>query len=75
MSQVSYLVFDVEAIADGELISNVRYPKENLPGDEALQRYRDELMESKGSDFIQHTFMLPISVAVAKLEEIFVFRN
>jgi len=67
MSPVSYLIFDVEAVADGDLISNVRYPKENLPGDEALQRYRDELMESKGSDFIQHTFMLPISVAVAKV--------
>lgn len=63
------LIFDVEAIADGDLISRVRYPDEQLTPDEAIARYRAELIETRsdGKDFIPHTFMLPISVAVAKV--------
>lgn len=65
----AYLIFDVEAIADGELIAKVRYPKENLSPDEAIARYRAELVEERGEgkDVIPCTYMLPISVAVAKV--------
>lgn len=66
-SQVEYLVFDVEAIADGDLISRVRYPGEELSPEEALAKYQAEQVEATGSDFIPSTFMLPISVAVAKI--------
>ncbi|WP_339686438.1 3'-5' exonuclease [Gimesia maris] len=71
MSQppVSYLVFDVEAIADGDLISRVRYPGEEISPADALARYQSEQVEATGSDFIPATFMLPVSVAVAKLSE------
>ena len=64
MSQppVSYLVFDVEAIADGDLISRVRYPGEELSPADALARYQSEQVEATGSDFIPATFMLPVSV-------------
>jgi len=65
--QVAYLVFDVEAVADGQLISQVRYSGEKYSPDEALAAYRAELMEEKGKDVIPPTFMLPISVAIAKL--------
>ncbi len=66
-SQVRYLVFDIESVADGELVSKLRYPGESLDAAEAVRRYRDELMEKRGSDFIPYTFQLPISVAVAKV--------
>ena len=66
-NDVAFLVFDVEAVADGALISRVRYANEGLDDAEAVARYRAELMEQKGKDFIPATFMLPISVAIAKV--------
>lgn len=65
---VSYLIFDVETIGDGDLISRVRYPSENLSADAALARYRAELMEQTGKDVLPVTFVLPIAVAVAKVD-------
>ncbi|MFN0196429.1 MAG: 3'-5' exonuclease [Planctomycetaceae bacterium] len=67
--EIHYLVFDVEAIADGTLISRIRYPDQQLSPDDAIARYRRELMDEKGNDVIPYTFMLPISVAVAKLDK------
>lgn len=64
---VGFLIFDVEAIADGDLISRVRYSDQGLSATEAIKRYRGELMEEKGNDVIPTPFMLPISVAVAKV--------
>lgn len=73
--QVKYFVFDIESVADGDLISDVRYPKSDpscrLSADDAIAEYRKELMEQKGSDFIPHTFHVPVSVVVAKLAEDF----
>ena len=65
--QVSYLVFDAESVADGELIAKVRYGGEGLSADEAVARYQAELLETKGSTFIPHTFQIPISVVIAKV--------
>ena len=64
---VSYLVFDIESIADGNLISKVRYPSENYTPEKAIEVYSSERMEQFGSEFIPYTFHLPISVAVIKL--------
>jgi len=69
--RVAYLIFDVETVADGDLISRVRYPDESLDGQQAIRKYQEELIESTGKDFIPQTFMLPISVAVAKVDEHF----
>ena len=66
-STVRYLVFDIESVADGQLVSKLRYPGMNLSPDEAVSRYRDELMEERGSDFIPYTYQLPVSVAIAKV--------
>jgi 3'-5' exonuclease len=67
---VAYLVFDVEAVADGDLISRVRYSDQGLSADEAVARYRAELVAERGEgkDVIPPTFMLPVSVAVAKVD-------
>lgn len=65
---VKYLIFDIEAIADGSLVSKVKYPKDALPGPAAIAKYRSELIEATGKDIFPVTFMLPISVAVAKVD-------
>ena len=68
-SNVRYLVFDIESIADGQLISKTRYPGEGLSPAEAIDAYRKSLMEKYESDFIPYTFQLPISIVVAKVAE------
>jgi len=66
-SAVRYLVFDVESAADGQLVSKLRYPGEGVAPDEAIRRYRQELMAKHDSDFIPYTFQIPISIVVAKI--------
>jgi hypothetical protein len=70
IDKVSFLVFDCEAIADGELIARVRYPHDALTGPQAIRRFRDEVLAERGDgkDILPVTFMLPISVAVAKVD-------
>ena len=64
---VSYLVFDIESIADGDLISKVRYPAENYSPEKAIQVYCAERMEQFGTEFIPYTFHIPVSVAIIKV--------
>ncbi len=66
-AQVRYLVFDIESAADAPLVAKLRYPGESLEPAEAVRRYRAELMEQRGSDFIPYTFQIPASVAVGKV--------
>lgn len=72
-SAVAYLVFDVEAIADGELISRVKYPGEGLSPQLATRRFRDETMAERadGKDILPTSFMLPVAVSVAKIDREF----
>ena len=64
---VKFLVFDVESVADGALVSKLRYPGQKLPPQEAIRKYRDELLAKFETDFIPYTFQFPISVIVAKV--------
>ena len=66
----AYLIFDIEAVADGDLVSKIRYPQDGLSGLDAIARYRQELVAERGDgkDFIPHTFMLPIAVAIGKVD-------
>ena len=34
-----YLIFDIESVADGDLIAKVRYPGEGLKPEEAIEKY------------------------------------
>lgn len=70
-NEIGYFVFDVESVADGDLIAQVRYPGEKLTAREAVARYRGELVEKFGSDFIPYTFQIPVSVVIAKLRHDF----
>jgi len=64
---VRYLVFDIESVADPELVARLRYPGESLEPADAVRRYRAELMEKYESDFIPYTYQIPISVAAGKV--------
>ena len=64
---IAYLVFDLETVADGELVSRLQYPGELMDPAAAVARYRAELMAKNGSDFIPYTFQYPAAVAVAKV--------
>lgn len=66
-TSVQFLAFDIESVADGELISKIRYPGEGLDAKSAIERYRQELRDKYESDFIPYTFQLPVSVAVGKI--------
>ncbi|MFM7138567.1 MAG: 3'-5' exonuclease, partial [Planctomycetota bacterium] len=61
-----YLVFDIESVADGALVSRLRYAADKLSPEKAIARYRGELQAENGKDFIHYTFQLPVSLAVAK---------
>ena len=69
--KVSHLIFDVESVADGELIAAVRYPGDGLSPEDAIKRYHQELMEDKGTTFVPLTFQIPIAVVVAKVSRSF----
>ena len=69
--EFSYLIFDVESIADGDLIAKVRYPGETLTPKEAVEKYRQELIAKWGSEFIPYTFHIPISVTIGKVSSNF----
>ncbi|MFV0444790.1 MAG: 3'-5' exonuclease [Planctomycetaceae bacterium] len=66
-SDVAYLIFDIETIADGALVSRIKYPQEQLSPLEAVSQFRAEQLAATGKDFLPPTYMLPISVAVAKV--------
>ena len=68
---IRYLVFDVESIADGNLISKIKYPDKNLSAAEAIGEYASELKERFGSEFIPYTYHIPVSIAVAKIDDQF----
>ncbi len=65
--EVRYLLFDVESVADGELIAKTRYPDRGLSSDEAVRHFRQELVLTTGRDFVPYTFQIPVAVVVAKL--------
>ena len=56
--QVAYLVFDLESVAEGQLVSKLRYPGQGLAPQAAVRKYRDELLEKYESDFIPYTFQI-----------------
>jgi hypothetical protein len=64
---VTHLIFDVESVADGQLIASVRYPEQDLSPKEAIAKYQAELLETNHSTFIPHTFQVPTAIVIAKV--------
>ncbi len=68
MAATRYLVFDIESVADGALVSRLVYPGKKLSPTAAIAKYREELMAKHDSDFIPYTYQVPTSIAVAKID-------
>jgi len=67
MDAVSHLIFDVESVADGDLISAVKYPANAPAAEVAIAQFQEELREQSGKDFIPYTFQIPTAVVIAKV--------
>lgn len=68
MSQeVRFLLFDVESVADGDLINKTKYASEGLTDAEAILKFRQELLMTSARDFIPYTYHLPVAVVIAKI--------
>ncbi len=67
MKPIRYLVFDIETVADGKLVSKLRYAGQQLEPRSAVDQYRSELMQKYDSDFVPYTYQVPVSVAIAKV--------
>jgi predicted PolB exonuclease-like 3'-5' exonuclease len=65
--EIKYLLFDVESVADGELISRTRYPSRGLSPVQAIRLFRQELVMTTGKDFIPYTYHIPVAIVIAKL--------
>ncbi|MCL2743273.1 MAG: 3'-5' exonuclease [Planctomycetaceae bacterium] len=66
----AYLVFDIESVADAQLISKVHFAGK-VPPENAIREYRDELLKRTNgdSDFIPYTFQIPVSVVIGKVSD------
>jgi predicted PolB exonuclease-like 3'-5' exonuclease len=69
--EVKYLLFDVESIADGEMIAKTRYPNARYTPDQAIAMFRQDLLCESGRDFIPFTYHIPVALVVAKIREDF----
>ena len=66
-TEVKYLLFDIESVADGDAIAKTRYAERGLSPEEAVLCFRQELLADTGRDFIPYTYHIPVAVVVAKL--------
>lgn len=73
----AYLIFDIEAIPDGELVKKVRYPGESITPLEAVARAQEEerAKSPTGSDFLPPTLQKPVSICVLKVGSDFLPRS
>ena len=68
----AFLIFDIETVVDGRLVQRVRFPDEpHLTPAQAVAKERARLLETSNgkSDFVAHTFHVPVSVAIAKVAD------
>ncbi len=72
---IRYLVFDVESVADGDLIVRSRYAGTQLTPQQAIRRFRQELLTSSGRDFIPYTFHIPVAIVIAKVRADFTLED
>lgn len=69
----AYLIMDTESVPDGKLLSLVKYPREGLSPEEAIQRAQQEARDQSrtGSDFLGATFMYPVAVCIIRVDAAF----
>jgi len=70
MDPVAHLVFDIETVADGELIAAAKYPTETaLSPIEAIARFQEELVLQSGKTFVPYSYQIPAAIVIAKLDK------
>ncbi len=72
MSSVQHIIFDIETISDESLIRQCIYSDSEFTSPwGAIDRYKKDLLESSNgkSDFIPHTFQLPVSIAFVAVNQ------
>ena len=71
VAETAFLIFDTESVPDGELLSAVKYPGEQLSAAQSIERAQIEAIERswKGSDFLPVTFHIPVSVCVLRAKK------
>ena len=62
-TRTAFLVVDTESVPDGRLLSQVKYPADDLDPAAAIERARDEARQSSysGSDFLPVSFQYPVA--------------
>jgi len=72
-TSTAFLVVDCESIPDGRLLNLVKYCGNGLSDEQAIERAREEAREdcrkrgTTESDFIPHTFQIPVAVCVLRV--------
>jgi 3'-5' exonuclease len=68
-TRTAFLVVDCESIPDGKLLNMVKYGTQGLTGEQAVEKAREEARQNSnsGSDFIPHTFQVPVAVCVVRV--------
>ena len=68
-TRTAFLVVDTESVPDGDLLSRVKWPGENLSPDAAIERAAKEQAETSWnkSDFIPVSFHLPVAICVVRV--------
>src|SRR4051812_32087097 len=68
-TRTAFLVVDTESVPDGRLLAAVKYPGEPLTPEAAIERARADARETSwnGSDFVPHTFQVPVAVCVLRV--------
>jgi predicted PolB exonuclease-like 3'-5' exonuclease len=76
-AEAGYLVFDIEAIPDGNLVAKVRFPGQEISPQEAIRLAQDQekAKSPTGSDFLPPTLQKPISICVIRVGKDFLPRN
>ena len=76
-SAIGYLIFDTESIPDGTLLAKVKYAREELTPDAAIERAQTEARAASGnkSDFLPVTFQIPISASLLEVGDDFAPRR
>ena len=66
----AYIVYDIESVVDGALLSRVLYAERKISPAKAIERYQEE--NARDSDpqsvFIPVSFHVPVSIAVARVK-------
>lgn len=67
--KTAYLVVDTETIPDGKLLSMVKYAKDDLTPEQAIERAQQEARERSpyGSDFLPVSYHVPVAICVIRV--------